>query len=117
MEPSNDARLRASSLYAPICNYTKVKTKDKKRNIWKGCRVIEPGSPKDQVLIIYFSREYHPNDYLNDKILTEIEFNGEEIIGFPFMLIPKEKILFSYDPPSALIVKPAIRLTEPRKFQ
>jgi len=107
MQPKNNARIKCVSIYAPIHNVVCV---DEDQNIWKGERVIEEGTPIDFASIIYFSRSYYPDDYLNDKVFTEVEF-GPELLGFPFVLVPKEKILFSYDPPS-IISRPDIKLSK-----
>ena len=104
MQPSNNARIQSATTYLPVTNIVCV---DEDQQIWKGDRVIEPGTPSDQYTIIYFSRKYDPENNDWDKINPEYEFTDEDIIGFKFLLIPKEKMLFGYDPPGT-IIKPII---------
>ena len=104
MQPKNNARIHTVTTYFPVADIFCV---DKKQKVWKGERVIEPGTPEDVYTVIYFSRKYDPdvNDW--DKMNPEYHITEKDIIGFEFWLIPKEKMLFGYDPPGR-IIKPII---------
>lgn len=109
MEPINNARIRCMSLYAPIYDYF---VHNKEQNIWRGKRVVEPGTPTDAFTEIYFVRS---NDPLEPNEMAEYEFKDNSLLGFPFLLIPKGNMLFGYDAPGT-IIKPAIRLSKPSPF-
>ena len=111
MEPKNNARIKCVSLYAPVYDYF---LHDKKQGIWRGKRVIEPGTPVNEFTEIYFTR--NDPEYAKEKgLLLEFEFKSKDLIGFPFLLIPKGDMLFGYDAPG-IIVKPNIVLTKPGPF-
>jgi len=69
-------------------------------NIWKGRVVIPPvqGAPD----VVYFSRKYQPEVNELDQIFVEIEIEDTELIGVPFLLVPKEKMIFAYSPSTFL---------------
>lgn len=102
MEPTNNARINCQNYYAAIYDYF---VSDKKQGIWRGKRVIEPGTPIDSFKEIYFVRA---NDPLKPDEMPEYEFKSKDLIGFPFLLIPKGNMLFGYDGPG-VIIKPAIQ--------
>ncbi len=109
MEPTNNSRIKCMSIYAPIYDYF---VHDKKQGIWRGKRVVEPNTPVDVFTEIYFVRANNP---LEPNEIPEYEFKNKDLIGFPFLLIPKGNILFGYDAPST-ILKPAIQLRKPSPF-
>ncbi len=109
MEPTNNARIQCMSMYAPIYDYF---VHDKKQAIWRGKRVVEPGTPADTFTEIYFVRA---NDPLEPNEMPEYEFKNKDLIGFPFLLIPKGNILFGYDKPGK-IIKPNIVLAKSSPF-
>lgn len=99
-----DARMRCFGSYVPVKNIVIVDTKQK---IWRGDRIVEPGTPEDAMMIVYFNRTFDKDSDL-DKLFHEYVFTDNTILGFEFWLIPKEKLLFGYDPPSS-IIKPALK--------
>ncbi len=91
-----------------------IKCVDEKRKIWKGKPLPLPikqkkGPPSlvhaPEHAWTFFSRLYHAeNDW--DQYYPEFEIVDEEIAGIPFLLIPIEKILFGYEPPTDTILFP-----------
>jgi len=87
---------------------------DAKQKIWKGRPVSLPindskGKPKmmqpNLTSWLFFSRMFNDeNDW--DRYYPEIVFDDESILGVPFLLVPKEKQLFGYEPPTDGIVLP-----------
>ena len=107
MQPTNNARIKCISVYFAVHDYALI---DKGQGIWRGNRVIEVGTPADAFTSIYFTRESRPDD-----VLQEYEFESTKLIGFPFLLVPKDRMLFGYDEPSN-ILKPDINLSKPNLF-
>jgi len=106
----HNARIKTFGSYVPVKDVEPV---DCKEGVWKGNRIVEPGTPEDVMLVVYFSRAYSRDNEI-DKMVQEYHITDESIMGYEFWLIPKEKLLFGYDPPSPIIEKPPIRLTKPR---
>ncbi len=103
--PKDDAVIKCLSQYIPVVDPELV---DAKQKLWKAERVLEPGTPDNAADIVYFSRRSVPdNDF--DKLWPEIEIKNERIIGKPFFLVPKDKLLFTYDPPSMIIKRAPIQ--------
>ena len=100
MQPSNNARLKCFGSYVPLTNVVCV---DTEQNIWKGERVVELGTSPDAMTTLYFSRDYNPEENEFDRMISEKIFPDASIIGFDFVLVPKDKMLFGYDPPSTII--------------
>lgn len=104
----NNAVLQTFATYRAVYDVSCV---DEKQKIWKGrpvvgasMSVMPGGGDAVEHGWIYFSRIYSDtNDW--DKVYPEFEFNGD-LIGSPFLLIPKEKILFGYNPPTEGILLP-----------
>ena len=107
----NNAMLVPMGGLVPIEDYELYK-KDDNVEIWKGKLVI-PGK-SDTPDIIYFSRFYQPDINDLDKIFVEIEITDLNILGVPFILVPKEKFLFGYFKGSDTIVIPKINLAGSR---
>jgi len=87
----------------PICNYELI---DEAQQIWKGELVLNASSRADEAKTIYFSRFYQPEVNDLDKIFTEVIFDDAELLGVPFILVPKEKFLFGFEKGSASIIIP-----------
>jgi hypothetical protein len=112
--PLNDARIKCFGGYLPIARY---RCFDEQRSIWVGDRIVEPGTPADALEIIYFSRKYEPEKSQIDALMCEYEITDETIVGLPFLLVPKEKVLFGYDPAPKLIKRPPVQLAKGRDIQ
>ena len=97
----NNAQLVPMGGVVPITDY---KVYNEELQIWKGKLVIQPGSGAPEV--IYFSRKYQPEINELDQIFVEIEILDTELLGVPFILVPKEKFLFGYFKGSDTIVIP-----------
>jgi len=106
----NDARVYSFGNYKPLYDLKCVKG-----DVWRGRPVIEPQMTKlpgfnqkaFEATWIFFVRRYDDkNDW--DRLYHEIEL-GPEWIGQPFILVPKDKLLFAYEPaPEGGIILPPI---------
>jgi len=113
--PLSDARLKCFSDYTPVRDVEVVDTEQK---IFKGNRVIEPGTASNVMTVIYFRRVGKKDDRTEiEQMWPEIHIHDCTIMGYEFYLIPKVKMLFGYDPPSKVILKPPIRAAKPGPFQ
>ncbi len=102
LEPKlNGAALIGVGNFRPLYAIEPV---DEEKKIWRGKPIPTANEKKHPVLSgdstdhhwIYFHRTYDDrNDW--DRLYFEHEFVGLEAFGVPFILIPKEKILFAYD--------------------
>lgn len=98
IKPFANARIQCFGAYIPMRD---IKCIDKKQHIWRGKRVAEVLKPEGEISIVYFSHEGPPdNDF--DKVTPPLHFTDISILGFPFWLIPKHRLLFGYDPPSII---------------
>lgn len=113
MSELNNARLKCFGSGVPVYNWTVV---DTERGIWKGTRIIEPGTPADTFETVYFSRSYDTENNDLDRMIHEYEFLDPAIVGVPFLVVPKEKVIFGYDSPSTVIAKPPVKLAAPSPF-
>lgn len=110
----NNARMATFGSYRAVFD---VQCVDDGQKIWKGRPVIEERMKKIGIPIpedpgwIFFSREYDTRENKNDWDLLyhEFIFPDEKILGVPFMLVPKEKLLFGYNEPTKSILLPQIR--------
>lgn len=75
---------------------------DAEQQIWKGKPVLVKGAPVVEDAIVFFSRRYRDDSDM-DKMLEEYEMKNESLIGVKFLLVPREKLLFGYTPPSTII--------------
>lgn len=107
MTKPNNACVFVTSKYRAVYDIEEV---DAKQKIWKGKPLplpIDEGKGRPAMLMAparswtFFSRMYHKeNDW--DRFYPEIEFEDEEIAGVPFLLVPIEKVLFGYEPPTVI---------------
>lgn len=111
MSDINNARLNMTGTYQAVHSAECVNEESK---IWKGKPILDhaarkiPGAVKGALAgWVFFSRNYHEeNDW--DRYYPEIVFDDESILGVPFILVPKEKMLFGYDPPTDGIFLPTV---------
>ncbi len=116
--PIDDARLKCFGDYTPLKD---IEVVDTKQGIWKGTRIVEPGTSPDVMLIIYFRRRrkaqgpvVEPSDI--ETMWPELHIKDASIMGYEFWLIPKVKMLFGYDPASSIIVKAPMQAGKPGPF-
>lgn len=83
--------------YIPIRD---VELFDEKQNIWRG-KIVDHPDNKISSEFVYFWRFYSPEKNELDLMWPEFSFD-ERINGHPFLLVPKEKVLFGYFPPSTI---------------
>lgn len=102
----NNARLRCLGAFLPVHS---IEVVDAKQKIWKGVPIMQFGQRDEPAPFVFFSREYLPdiNDF--DKVYHEFEIKSETVLGEGFWLIPKEKLLFAYEPPTGegILLPPA----------
>ena len=87
----NAAQIVPMGGLVPIMDYELY---NEELQIWKGKLCIPPGSGAPET--IYFSRKYQPEINELDQIFVEIEIEDTDILGVPFIMVPKEKFLFGY---------------------
>ena len=106
MDKLNNAQIKCMGR-VDIMDYEIV---DAAQKIWKGLVVFDAkNSGEDH--IVYFSRRYDVVTNDIDRMLEEYEIKNTSIIGVKFLLIPREKLLFAYEPPSS-ILRPQIHLSK-----
>ena len=105
----NNARLQSFGGYFAIYD---VQLVDEKQNIYKGRPVMGPISkttlPSNIIEAdwVFFIDEYDDrNDW--DRLYHQLSFD-DNLLGQPFVLVPKEKLLFKYSPPTEGIVLPPV---------
>lgn len=106
----NNARINSFGGYKALY---KIEPIDEEQKIWKGKPVVEPqmarSLPSAQLMQamrgwMIFSRRYDDrSDW--DRMYPELSFD-DKLIGLPFLLVPKEKLLFAYDEPTAIELPP-----------
>lgn len=106
-EPSNKKPLLNAARFADFGAYRllyDIQPVDEERGIWKGRPVVQdkikklPGSESMEKSWMFFHRNY--DDRVDwDKMYKELEIEDESIAGQKILLVPKEKLLFAYDPP------------------
>jgi hypothetical protein len=87
----NNAQIIPMGGSLPVSDYECF---DEDLQIWKG-NLIVPGTNGNKV--IFFSRKYQPEINDLDKLFVEIEITDPELLGVPFILVPKEKLMFGYE--------------------
>ncbi len=70
-------------------------------DVWRGKVIDNTLKPVSELKDMFFSRSYDTNNPV-DQYCKIIEFD-DKLLGFPFILVPKEKCLFVFDPPSTII--------------
>jgi len=99
----NASRIFSFGTYKPLYD---IQCIDEERKIWKGRPIVEPLDKKVPAAMvekmrqswIFFHRNYDDrNDW--DKFYREHEIVDESIAGQKVLLVPKEKLLFAYEPP------------------
>jgi len=103
----NNARMMMKGGYWAIYD---AKVVDTVQRIWKGKLLPNLASvPDDFSSTIFFSRQYdYENSDLDRITAKEIEIKDASLFGVQLLLIPKEKILFTYEKTSE-IIKPSGR--------
>jgi len=106
-EMENNARIKCTA-WVPVKN---VKVVDTVQQLYEGERVIELGTMPDDLTTIYFYRLKKGDEGGElDRLYPEFHFKSSKILGFEFYLIPKQRMLFLYDPPSSTIIKAPISM-------
>ncbi len=82
-----------------------VEVTDKERGISRGKILADKMSKQKTGTIVFFSSLYSPDNDM-DKMLHHHDIVDEELCGVPFVLVPKEKILFIYEKPSTIVLPP-----------
>jgi len=99
----NASRIFSFGTYKPLYD---IQCIDEERKIWKGRPIVEPLDKKVPAAMvekmrqswIFFHRNYDDrNDW--DRFYREHEIVDESIAGQKVLLVPKEKLLFAYEPP------------------
>ena len=106
VQEQNNATITMMGNYLPIKD---LECMDEEQEIWRGVPMPHSGMQAKLSTYVFFSRRYEPdvNDW--DTVYKEIEFTDTTIAGVVWYLIPKDKILFGYEPPTTQgIIKPDI---------
>lgn len=91
-----------SATIKPLNNLIPIKDfKQFKDEIWVG-EIVLPEHAEVYGKTIYFSREYNPANTV-DQMIREYYIDDISVLGFPFLLIPKDKALFQFEPASTII--------------
>jgi hypothetical protein len=99
----NNAQIIPMGGSLPVSDY---ECYNEELKIWRGNLII-PGADGNKV--IFFSRKYQPEINDLDKIFVEIEITDPELLGVPFILVPKEKLMFGYErATTAGIIRPKL---------
>ena len=116
MSELNNARMNTLGGYKALYD---IEVVDEKQKLWRGTPMPEehmkrPGMPKPpEAVFIFFSRDYEIqtgdqkiNDW--DLLYHEYEITDESLFGVKILLVPKEKLLFGFEPESTIIARPRI---------
>jgi hypothetical protein len=99
----NNAQIIPMGGSLPVSDY---ECYNEELKIWRGNLII-PGTDGNKV--IFFSRKYQPEINDLDQIFVEIEITDPELLGVPFILVPKEKLMFGYErATTAGIIRPKL---------
>jgi hypothetical protein len=112
-EGRNNATIFPMGGSIPICEY---EIYNEEHQIWKGKLVIPP-SASGASDVVFFSRFYQPEINDLDKLFVEIEMEATDLIGIPFILVPKEKLMFGYFAGSSTIVIPKKKIIKHPRMQ
>ena len=88
----NNARI---GCFSHIAVYD-VEVVDEERGISRGKIIADDTSKSKDGTIIFFSSLYSKDNDM-DKMLHQYEIVDEKLMGVPFTLVPKEKMLFIYE--------------------
>ena len=97
----NAARIHQFGTYRLLFD---VRVVDEEQGIWEGRPVPEanlsklPGAQEMEKSWVLFTRVYDDKNEW-DKVYPEYEIKDAEMFGQTLLIVPKEKILFSYNPP------------------
>jgi len=98
----NNAQLGIMNKSFPVVDW---EIYDVKQEIWRG-RILEQTEQEKNLgggnIQIFFSRSVD-KDSEYDRLLKMYEFS-DELVGVPFLLVPKEKVLFVYQPASHIMI-------------
>ena len=83
--------------YVPI---KEIEVVDEGQKIYKG-KIVDHPNQQLQTKDVFFSRDYKPEVNELDQIFVEKHFDSS-LIGVPFTLVPKEKLLFGFFPKSVI---------------
>ena len=97
----NSADARFTNHFA----FIEIEVVDEKIGLWKG-KPIMPSGPEEAFKFGFFSRKYDRKNSDIDRMLEEFWVEDESILGVKFLLVPREKVLFAYNPPSSIIKVP-----------
>ena len=109
----NKARFAPMNDLWPVINWELY---DKEQGIWRGellpCykQALEAmlsaklGRKQEFEQALFFSRKFDPNNDI-DKMVKEYLIN-KDLYGIPVLLVHKEKFLFTYGEPTAIIIPP-----------
>jgi len=116
MPKLNNARMNTLGGYKALYD---IEVVDEKQKLWRGKPMVEekmkrPGMPAPPEHVwIFFSRDYEIqtgdqkiNDW--DLLYHEYMIDDETLMGVSFLLVPKEKLLFGFEPESTIIARPRI---------
>ena len=114
MTEPNESRLTTFGSYKAFYD---IECVDEKQKLWRGKPFIEdglkrPGMPAAPIAVwIYFSRDYDTRENKNDWDLLYHEYRVDdiELFGVALLIVPKEKLLFGYEPESKIIARPRIK--------
>lgn len=111
-EMENNARIKCTA-WVPVKN---VEVVDVKQRIFVGERVIELATMPNDLTTIYFYRVGNDDELGElDRLYPEFHFKSSKILGFEFWLVPKQRMLFLYDPPTSNIIKAPISMASQQK--
>ena len=107
----NNARIKSFGVYAAVHNIKPVKDvfvlyeaaptefilgPKETKNIWQGDVILEEHH-RNKNTTVYFSMVQQPDKNEYDLIFPILHFKSKDILGEPFYLIPKDKLLFAYE--------------------
>lgn len=99
MLATNNASILPMNGYMAVGN---VEMTDTKNNVFRGEIVRNRDQNEIKAKWVYFRRDSGV-DVEFDQMWPYMDFESEDLLGFPFLLVPKEKILFFYNEPSFII--------------
>ncbi len=117
----NNARIKSFGVYAAVHNIKPVKNvlvkglqgQEETESIWRGDVILEKDH-RNENNTVYFSMVQQPDKNEYDLIFPILHFKDKDILGEPFYLIPKDKLLFAYEK-SSFIQKAPINFNPKRR--